>query len=574
MPISAQKKSGRLLRTVGVYAVTAAIIGGSVFGAAPHSVHAFHTGPAPDPSTLPSFDAPVEAGTGNLANIPGGDSFSDILGGFLGDVGGTVSDLLGGLGLGGLFGGGTVPVNDPVQIGLQQEGVFKEFALDKIAFQVARSMLRQMTSDIIEWVRSGFDGNPQFVTNPTLYFEDYVTDVGNQFIGDIANSAIHPDLKGIVQQSLGGLTLPSSGSSIENSAFSQNIQPTTHLIQGEIDTWEEWSISAQPQNNIVGVLTNAYVELDNRKREAEKNRERLLQWYNGFLPVEQCISQGIDGECVLQQVVTPGNIIAEELSAVLTSPIRQLELADETNEILDALFSNLIQELFSLGGSAVGGLLDDEGGGAGLQGVNVDGFTSAETEQEAAQEAGSGLAGQINRQIRLELAYKSIKEASVEQLDSTGNAVISLRSFHDELNTGSLSGDRLARYQEMRTDDFAYASTTIEAKLLPRIQTLEAQVAETEELLSELAALLDRLANAQTPRAVQRIAEDFLAIRGRGHSEGDLQILQQEQTATKDLVESIQGEVKRRKQAAEDLVAQSDASTDTTTTDTSGAAGL
>ena len=56
----------------------------------------------------------------------------------------------------------------------------KEFVLDGIAWQIAKMAIRQMTTSIVNWINSGFEGNPLFVTD----FEGMMTDIADGVIGE------------------------------------------------------------------------------------------------------------------------------------------------------------------------------------------------------------------------------------------------------------------------------------------------------------------------------------------------------------------------------------------------------
>ncbi|MCD8507813.1 MAG: hypothetical protein LRY42_00135 [Candidatus Pacebacteria bacterium] len=48
----------------------------------------------------------------------------------------------------------------------------KEFALDALAFNLASMLSQQLTQQIINWANTGFDGNPFYVNDLGLYFQD------------------------------------------------------------------------------------------------------------------------------------------------------------------------------------------------------------------------------------------------------------------------------------------------------------------------------------------------------------------------------------------------------------------
>ncbi|MCL5781951.1 MAG: hypothetical protein M1459_01165 [Patescibacteria group bacterium] len=70
----------------------------------------------------------------------------------------------------------------PISTGLDYNSTMKhlkDFTLDRIATMVARQILHQMTVSVVNWINSGFEGNPSFITNPEAFF----LDVGDQLTG-------------------------------------------------------------------------------------------------------------------------------------------------------------------------------------------------------------------------------------------------------------------------------------------------------------------------------------------------------------------------------------------------------
>src|SRR4051812_4231788 len=46
----------------------------------------------------------------------------------------------------------------------------KQFVLDPIARTAARYVIKRITTQTVNWINSGFKGNPAFVTNPQQFF--------------------------------------------------------------------------------------------------------------------------------------------------------------------------------------------------------------------------------------------------------------------------------------------------------------------------------------------------------------------------------------------------------------------
>jgi hypothetical protein len=58
----------------------------------------------------------------------------------------------------------------------------KNFVLDKLATAVAKQILHQLTADVVNWINSGFDGNPMFLTNPEGFFLDVADQVSGAYL--------------------------------------------------------------------------------------------------------------------------------------------------------------------------------------------------------------------------------------------------------------------------------------------------------------------------------------------------------------------------------------------------------
>ncbi len=65
----------------------------------------------------------------------------------------------------------------------------KDSCLDGIAFAIAKMVLRSMTRSIVNWINSGFQGDPLFLTDPSRYFADLAQQELNRVIYDIQRSA-------------------------------------------------------------------------------------------------------------------------------------------------------------------------------------------------------------------------------------------------------------------------------------------------------------------------------------------------------------------------------------------------
>lgn len=300
-----------------------------------------------------------------------------------------------------------VPVGELYSVpGEAKEGLYGAgFGWDTIGYIAAKIALSSMTNSIVNWINSGFEGGPTFVTNPSAYFQDMADQATGVFIHQLGIEGIlcsqfRPQIIASLKYSV-----PSMG------RFQCTLSAAVDNWEGFMDDftaggWKGWlSVSTQPQNNPYGAYLMAVDELEQRRAEAKENAKTEVSWGSGFISLKKCVggksqedscsgqcdnSIGNYGEedadwnqchsdCMAEQVsasqlcedsggsmqnTTPGTIIADQLKLNLGSSVRQMELADEISESLGAIFNALINQLITKGISS----LSNTGGNSGSKG--------------------------------------------------------------------------------------------------------------------------------------------------------------------------------------------------------------
>lgn len=276
---------------------------------------------------------------------------------------------------------------------------FKEFVLDGIAGMFAKQIIHQITQSVVNWINSGFEGSPSFVTNPSSFFLDLADQETGRFLakygGPLTNLCspfsidlrialafkYHPNIPQRYTCTLGTI-ITNSKNAVKGASI--NGFTAGDFSQGG---WPAFvSLTTEPQNNIYGAWLEADNELSLRVANLQIQRREELNQGKGFLSWRKCTKSfnatGSEGsetsfvdhelgnnsdpnrietntptehagqECEIQ---TPGSVIAGALESNLGSGVRQLELADELNEIVNALFAQLVTQVLSQGLGAVSG---------------------------------------------------------------------------------------------------------------------------------------------------------------------------------------------------------------------------
>lgn len=257
---------------------------------------------------------------------------------------------------GDILGGGAVPVDDP---GVDQNNVQlkqanqRENCLNGVAYAVAKNMLRQVTEKTLSWVNTGFDGNPLYVRN----LDSYLKTVRDQNIARY--------LSFIPQRE------PVFGNAIRSIFTEQVTGLSDGLLEKSMDTPQGrayqrfqkdftnggWPALLNPNNNPIGAILESADELNSKIANDNENVRAELERNNGFLDLKKCVEYAdtIDRlgtgskECVRWETVTPGSVISAQINTVTTSPVRQLEQADQINEVIGSFFDQLLNKLFSKG---------------------------------------------------------------------------------------------------------------------------------------------------------------------------------------------------------------------------------
>ncbi|MBU1957195.1 hypothetical protein KJ680_02205, partial [bacterium] len=306
----------------------------------------------------------------------------------------------------------------------------REYVLNPIAWFIAKTIIRQFTKGIVNWINSGFEGNPTFV-DPDTFLTDVADQASGAFIKQLGLEGIlcspfRLPILASLELSYRTSTLPRFQCTL--GAAKENWQRNWDEFMYDFTNggWDRWlNVTTQPQNNPYGAYLMAYDELQARRLAAQEKKKTEVSWGSGFVSLQECsgdINQdkmcdtqcghledsddcfnncmaivGWDDKlssaekCKLSgeqmQNTTPGKIIQDQLSQTLGTDLRQLELADEFNEIITAL----IGQIFNWGSRGLRGQKDVVENAD----INKDIYIYQEQEyaQQAVQEAGGIIQG-------------------------------------------------------------------------------------------------------------------------------------------------------------------------------------
>lgn len=255
----------------------------------------------------------------------------------------------------------------------------KDYVFDTLAWQVANLAIESITKSTVNWINSGFQGSPAFVTDLNQNLMGVSDAVAAQFFDELAMEfeARTPFQDPVLDSVRLGYYLSTSPESFYTrypytlNQVSANDQAFLRgdFNQGGFNAW--FATVMNPQNNPYGARDLADQALREAVSGATNTRLQELSWNRGFLSwrgeCTQPAGEGLpDGEfpsdlsvdisgaeaCAGYEIETPGSVIMEQLNTQLGSGVNRLVSADEFNEIIGALLNQLASQV--LGGNSGG----------------------------------------------------------------------------------------------------------------------------------------------------------------------------------------------------------------------------
>ena len=271
---------------------------------------------------------------------------------------------------------------------------------------IGKQMMDKITQDTINWINTGFKGEPLYVKDPGSMFKS----IADKEVSDFASSIAFDKTKFPFGREAALALINSYRRTFQqNAAYSLNQYVSTgnandFYTDFKTGGWGAWNAMVLfPQNNPIGFGLMAREQMSTQitipdGNNAIANVQRELQQGNGFLSVKKCIASkagpgyeyvedttfddtgwqqvadsnfadandpnltneqkqaaldlantNLQHICAKWSTVTPGNAVASQLTDALGTPLKSIGLADDLNKSLSAIFDALINELSQKG---------------------------------------------------------------------------------------------------------------------------------------------------------------------------------------------------------------------------------
>jgi hypothetical protein len=241
--------------------------------------------------------------------------------------------------------------------------------LNPIFYRIAQAAIQSLTRSTVNWINNGFHGSPAFATDLKSTLLNAADAEAGRFIGQLTdNLSINSPFKDEVAQNLLAayyLSTSKDGFFIQNPYTLSQVSPDDRaFLRGDFSKggFRAWlATSLNEQNNHFGLEDLAQRAFNNKVAAVQGQIHEELGWGNGFLSFRKCdkkadvnddslnLSEASDG-CLSSHIETPGSVIASQLNKSLGLGADSLVQADSFDEIVNALISQLMNQVLGAGG--------------------------------------------------------------------------------------------------------------------------------------------------------------------------------------------------------------------------------
>jgi len=334
----------------------------------------------------------------------------------------------------------------------------KELGLDGVANALMKQAVRQMTTSIVRWINSGFEGSPAFVTDLGGFLRDVADQVAGEFIYGSELSFLCSPFELNIRAAL---EIQYNQTFEEQAACTitdilNNVDGAVGSVSDAMNNWDDWfQVTTVQQNNQYGAYILAQEKLNADIAEKQRNASDEIQQGNGFLSLKTCVEVNGKQQC---KVVTPGKVISEQLTKALGASQDTLITADEINEVVSALFAQLAQQALTGAGGLLG-LSSGSGGSSYLDQVDNDDSTVGLSDNSAnpiTQSLKTEKDVQVIYLETLDLIDKTEIKAANKKCDPTLS--ISLKATKTGLNTSIVQNTSTIAQLELLSSQYEQSS--------------------------------------------------------------------------------------------------------------------
>ncbi len=392
--------------------------------------------------------------------------------------------------------------------------VKKEFSLDLILWALAKALIHQLSQSIVQWIKTGFQGNPLFITD----MERFLKDTANEATGIFLDNYVSPEVYDLLCAPwrnpifFGILSLHGESDKYKPKCtldvVVNNIEGMANFMDNFMNGgWDAFSsLTARPENNAYGAYLAAADKMEENKAKAKARSNTEAQMNKGFLGMKLCLNRTSSGLCEDWYTDSPGSWIADQLGWNTTSELRTLEIADEIDEILGALAGQMIKWAYQ-------GITEQTRGSPGPSTV-----PPAPIPPTARQT----LINAINETISSETAYRNTRQDTIspysQAIGPLNTALACYTTYVNAWTTcagirSSVNIGEINNYINRLFGELSYINSMI--------PSLNNEVATANNLIISLQNLRARVVNATTAQELGNLSTEYGTLSQSAHNFSD-----------------------------------------------------
>lgn len=339
---------------------------------------------------------------------------------------------------------------------------------------VAKAALQQITNSVVNWINSGFNGQPAFVNNFQQFFTNVADAAAGQFIQGSGLAFLCSPFQ--LQIKIAIAQAYANRNAAQSCTLSKVISDVNGFMNGNFSQggWGGLvSFTTVPTNNPYGAFAYAQAGLANAQSAALANAKNNVS-PTGFLSLQQlsgCTNpaqNGIAGSASIgtnpqaaiaggsaslppgckATIVTPGTAIQDSLQQVTSVQVNQLGLANDLDQIINALTTQLTTRILQNGLTSLSQTTTQTPADIAAESQATSLLTDMQNKTEYEQQLGSIYQGSISdiEQAQSQLndlancwggAASSTAGTSAQQTQAAANAAAAqsqLTSLNDQIN--------------------------------------------------------------------------------------------------------------------------------------------
>lgn len=256
-------------------------------------------------------------------------------------------------------------------------------SFDSIAWTLANVMIDNFGDSVVDWIKTGFDGSPQFLSDPEGFFRDTANDASGALINSLGLNWLCEDLPKLNINI--DFFFPGTIRTKYKCTFDDIVDNFSNIAgRDDLDDWLSvnvnthetnvvtefgndfrnggflmWFLTADEKNNSLGKTLQLTQDITMAANASVQMGQFNLQLNSGFFGVEECLewSTPVSGEekkCLKSKINSPGTLVQDQLNKASNSDLDRLMIADEVDEVIAALASTMIGWMLTGGGEEEG----------------------------------------------------------------------------------------------------------------------------------------------------------------------------------------------------------------------------